>query len=99
MAMADKIIQSDFSGHALHVREIDPKDMPEFVYKQSYTRFFAVRNGNADGVIFMYLGQGDKQAPREIVAWYRKHGEFWSGCGYSFKEAIEGAQRDGWLHA
>lgn len=47
--------------------------------------------------VFMYLGKGDPRAPRQIVAWY-PNGRFWSSFGNSMKDAIEGAQKSGWLY-
>lgn len=93
-----KTIHSDFSGHALFVREIKPDKFPfnaDGSYS-NYSQFWEVRNFDANGVIFMYLGR-DKNVSREIVAWY-PNGKFWGGYGTTFKEAIEGAQKDGWLY-
>jgi len=94
----NRTIHSDFSGHTCYVSEIDAAEVPEFVDTTTYQTFYTVRNFNAQGIVFMYLGKGDKNAPKQIVAWYRKGG-FWSSYGTTLKDAIEGAQRDGWLSA
>lgn len=96
--MFSKTIHSDFSGHTLHVSSADPASIPEFENKSLYTKFYVVRNWDADGVTFFYLGKGYEQSPDQIVVWYR-NGGFWSSFGNSIKEAVEGAQRDGWLYA
>jgi hypothetical protein len=93
-----KTIHSDFSRHSLHVSEIAASDFPDFENKDGYTKFYAVRNWDAEGVTLMYLGSGLQSAPKEIVVWYKKGG-FWHSYGKTLKEAIEGAQRDGWLYA
>ena len=96
-----RIIHSDFSQHTLHVSRINADECPSFIYisnKDAYTEFYVVRNQDAGGMIFMYLGKGNKNAPKEIVAWYPR-GAFWRGYGTTIKAAIEGAQRDGWLYA
>lgn len=92
-------IQSGFSNHLLHVSEIAADKVPALENKDGFTRFYVVRNWDIEGRTFMYIGKGDPNAPREIVAWYAKSGALWSGYGKSMKEAIEGAQKDGWLYA
>lgn len=92
------VIKSKFSGHTLYINEISADDFPAFDNKDGYAKFYEVRNFDAKGVIFMYLGKGHRHARREIVAWYSK-GAFWDGYGVTFGGAIEGAQRDGWLYA
>lgn len=92
-------IRSDHSGHTLYVEEIDADSVPALESKETYTKFYVVRNFDVEGVTFMYLAKGDPKAPREIVAWYAKNGAFWSGYGLTFKTAIEGAQKDGWMYA
>lgn len=94
-----KTIHSDVSKHTLHVSEVDPANLPDLEHKSSYTKFYVVRNWDAEGVTFLYLGKGNENAPDQIVAWYRNTNSFWSGYGTTLKSAIEGAQRDGWLYA
>jgi hypothetical protein len=94
-----KTITSDVTGHTMHVSEIPAEQVPDLENKLCFTKFYAVRNWDAEGLTFMYLGKGNKDAPKEVVAWYAKHGSFWSGCGKNLKEAIEGAQRSGWMYA
>ena len=96
--MFSKTIHSDFSGHTLFVQSADPASIPEFENKSTYKQFYTVRNWDAEGHTFFYLGKGNEQAPNEIVVWYR-NGAFWTSYGNNIKEAIEGAQKDGWLYA
>lgn len=89
------------SGHTLFVKEISFDDLPDFIKNgngKTYNKFHIVKNWDDDGVVFMYLGKGNSYAPREIVVWYR-NGGFWSSYGLTIEEAINGAQRDGWMHA
>lgn len=99
MAKFSKTIHSDFSGHTMHVSEIDPDKVPALESKETYKQFYVVHNWDIEGLTFMYLAKGNPKAPREIVVWYAKTGAFWSSYGLTFKEAIEGAQKDGWLYA
>ena len=99
MAKFSTTIHSDISGHTLHVSEITPEQVPTVENKDCFKRFYAVRNFDAEGLTFMYLGKGNSDAPKEVVAWYAKNKGFWHGCGKTIKEAIEGAQKDGWLYA
>lgn len=86
------------SGHTMYIGKVEPEDMPDFEYtKDSYTKFYVVRNWDKGGVIFMYLAKGHPVAPKQVVAWYRG-GQFWPGFGSTLKEAIDGAQKDGWMH-
>lgn len=88
------------SGHRLHVSPMSAEDVAALNLRGSseYSEFYVVRNGDADGCVFFYLAKGYKTAPKEIVVWYRNK-KFWSGYGKTFKDAIDGAQRDGWMSA
>jgi hypothetical protein len=99
MEMFTRTIHSDFSGHTLFVRQIGYDEIPAHIDCQSYPTIYAVHNFDAGGVVFMYLGKGNKGAPKEIVAWYAKSGANWHSFGTSIKAAIEGAQKSGWLYA
>ena len=83
--------------------------------ESDYTDFYIARNWDKDGCTFFYLAKGfvrektevrhgelrnvpDKAAAREVHVWYWNK-KMWSGYGVSLKNAIAGAQRDGWLHA
>lgn len=96
------IIHSAVSGHTLFVKKIKREELPEVIQlsnsSNSYTDFWVVKNWAENGIVFMYLGRGNKDAPREIVVWYRG-GQFWSSYGKTIQAAIEGAQKDGWLYA
>lgn len=91
------------SRHTLHVAPISREDLPANVvasgFTDAYQKFWVVRNFDANGHVFMYLGRGAESAPKQIVAWYAKSGSFWSSYGLTFKAAIDGAQKDGWLYA
>ena len=89
------------SGHTIYISQTDREDLPSHLSKETdaYSKFYVVRNWDKDGVVFMYLGKGNKETPNEIVAWYRNTGSFWYGYGCNFKEAVEGAIKDGWLYA
>lgn len=87
------------SGHTLFIKDIDRSELPEGLDGAGeYERFYVVKNWDDSGVVFFYLGKGHKQAPRQIVAWY-PGGKFWASYGNNFQEAIDGAQRDGWMYA
>ena len=84
------------SGHTMAIFKILPGGKhPADASK--YTDFYTVRNFDESGVVFFYMAKGYKNAKSEIHIWY-PNGQMWSGFGTSFKSAIEGAQRDGWLH-
>jgi len=97
-------ITSSFSAHTFFVRQVTLEDLldmlPEAQHAtlRHYTTFYVVKNWDANGAPMLYLAKGDPRAPKQIVAWYRG-GSFWASFGETLKGAIEGAQRDGWLHA
>jgi len=96
-----KTIQAQ-SGHTLFVKSIPFKQLPEVIRKgddaKRYITFYVVKNWDDEGIIFMYLAKGYGQAPNEIVAFYPKGG-FWSSFGNTIEQAINGAQKDGWMYA
>lgn len=85
------------SGHLMAICKLDPnrQDHPGF---GRYTDYYQARNFTEEGVIFFYLAKGYEDAPNQICVWY-KNKKMWSSFGKNFKEAIDGAQRDGWLAA
>lgn len=87
------------SGHTIFVKSISKNEIPGGIDISKYDQFYVVKNFDDTGCVFMYLGKGYKEAPKEIVAWYRNTGSMWSGYGNTIKEAIDGAQKDGWLYA
>lgn len=99
IARTTRIVHSGLSGHTLFVRNISATEIPDLQYAESYTTFYEVRNFDVEGIVMLYLGKGSPQAPREIVAWYPKTRAMWNGYGLTLKDAIEDAQRDGWLYA
>lgn len=113
MRKMTRTIHSDVSHHTLYIESITKDELPASVNRENadnYTTFYVVKNFDAEGVVFFYLGKGyrhpspeyanDKSAhdPKEVVVWYG-NGAFFSGRGDTFKEAIENAQKHGWLYA
>jgi hypothetical protein len=94
-----KIIRAN-SGHTLYVKSILFGNLPKKIQNMAkrYTDFYVVKNWDNEGIIFMYLGKGCSDAPKEIVVWYH-NGGFWNGYGTNIKDAINGAQSDGWMYA
>lgn len=89
------------AGHVFFVKEIDKTHFPgthRFVGIHEYTTFYVARNGDESGGVLFYLAKGHPQRPHQIVVWYRS-GTFWRGYGRTIQEAIDHAQRDGWLYA
>lgn len=88
------------SGHTLFVRSIYKSDLPKGMdHVADFETFYVVKNFGEEGKTFMYLGKGHRQAPNQIVVWYANGLGFWSSYGKNIKDAIEGAQKDGWLYA
>lgn len=87
------------SRHTLFIDEDKSGVARSLVNGDKYTKFYVVKNWDANGVIFFYMAKGHKDAPGQYVIWYAKTGAFWSGYGSTMKEAIDGAQKDGWLYA
>jgi hypothetical protein len=97
------------SGHYLHIEKVSPafaqaSKHPADVAR--YTDFYVVRNWDSTGVVFFYMAKGWHRVgepalgkgAKEIHVWY-KNKHMWTGYGKNMKDAIEGAQRDGWMHA
>jgi hypothetical protein len=99
--MTMKAIQAQ-SGHTLYVEEIEFDELPHLVrqseYAEGFQKFYVVKNWDKDGVVFFYLAKLGRMSKTEICAFY-KNGKFWSGYGKTFEDAINGAQRDGWMYA
>lgn len=108
-----RTIRSDVSHHTLHISSISREELRTHIPAKeadNYTSFYIVRNFDEHGVTFFYLGKGyqhpdperkdDRRAhdPKEVVVWYG-NGAFFTGRGNTFKEAIENAQKHGWLYA
>jgi hypothetical protein len=94
-----KTLKTSHSGHTLFVMSVTMDYLPEHAQNaERFTRFYVVKNWDIKGVTFMYLGKGHAEAPDQIVAWY-PNGKMWSGYGKNIADAIEGAQKDGWLYA
>lgn len=94
------------SGHTLSVDVISQEefgDMDMDCNPYDYTKFYTVRNFDMNGKIMFYMAKGynkaDKAAQKEVHVWYPKSKEMWNSFGNTFKEAIDGAQKDGWLYA
>ena len=84
------------SGHSIAIFAVDGTDGHPGGGK--FTNLYVAKNFDADGVTFFYLGRGHIDAPNQICVWY-KNKKMWSSFGNNFQEAIDGAQRDGWLAA
>ena len=89
------------SGHTLFVEKIDRSELPPAVlannYSEGFETFYSVKNWDKDGMTFFYLAK-DGNSSKEICAFYPKGG-FWSSFGRTIIDAINGAQRDGWMYA
>ena len=89
------------SGHILFVEKINRSELPPAVlannYSEGFNSFYSVKNRSKNGAVFFYLAE-DGTAPDEICAFYPKGG-FWPPFGKNFLDAINGAQRDGWMYA
>lgn len=86
------------SGHTLFVEDVKFSELPEAVQKFEYiegkSAYKVVKNWNKDGVVFMYIAKSKGQ----WLVWYRGGG-FWSGYGKTIEEAINEAQKSGWMYA
>lgn len=103
-------VQSEISGHRLYVEPCDRSALPEGHEGENYTTYYTVKNHDADGVVFFYLGKGyrhpspeyanDHKAhdPHEIVAIF-PNGKLARGSARTFAEGCHMAQRLGWLCA
>lgn len=69
-------------------------ELPESEYKENYKKFYTVK---LYGRIALWLAKGMEGCEREIVAFY-PNGEFWSGYGTNFPDAIENALKDAWRY-
>ena len=97
-----KIIFAKRTGHTLHVSPIDRAALPAHVeaqYADKYTKFYVVKNWDANGVVFFYLAKGHADAPNQICGFFAKTGKFWSSYGKTLEAAIDGMQADGWMYA
>ena len=83
------------SGHTIAIFRVLKSEHPA---GSAYSHFYVAKNFDEEGVTFFYLAKGYKDAPNQIMVWY-KNKRMWTGFGNNLEEAINGAQRDGWLHA
>lgn len=92
-----KTIQAQ-SGHTLFVEDVKFEDLPENVKQFEYivgkSAYKIIKNWDKDGVVFMYMAK----SRGEWLVWYCGGG-FWSSFGKTIEEAIDGAQKDGWMYA
>lgn len=88
------------SGHSMCVSVVKRENLPSTLAKETseYERFWAVQNWEEGGHVFFYLGKGHKLAPQQVCGFWPKGG-FWNSYGDTFKTAIDGMQKDGWLSA
>ena len=88
------------SGHTIFVKDIKREDLPAHIkHADGYTHYYVAKNADDKGCEFFYIARGFVGSPREYHVWYAKTGAFWSCYGKSLQDAIDGAQRDGWLYA
>lgn len=83
------------SGHTMCLVKIE--SLPMVDNHEDYSKIYEVRNFDKKGVVFMYVCTGYKAAKKEVHVFY-PNGCMWSGFGKSIAEAINGAQKDGWLY-
>lgn len=98
----NKIIHAQ-SGHTLFVESAElsalPENVQDFRFIENYQKHYVVRNCDSAGVVFFYIAAEPIASKKhEFVVWY-SNGGFWSGFGRNITEAINGAQRDGWMYA
>ena len=91
------------AGHTIFVKKVD-RFPGHPASPANYASFYQATNFDADGAVFFYLAKGfydpktGVKAPKEVHVWY-PNGVMWASFGKSFQDAIDGAQRDGWLAA
>jgi len=89
------------SGHTLFIEKIKAGEQGHPAPADSYENFYVVKNGDAAGVIFMYLATGytapHVKSCKEVHVFYR-NGQMWTSMGKNFQTAIDGAQKDGWMY-
>lgn len=87
------------SGHTLFLDALDVVSAANVTgdLAPKYKNVYAVKNFDAGGVVFFYICTGYKDAPKEVHVFYGNK-KMWSGFGKNIQEAIDGAQRDGWLY-
>lgn len=96
------------SGHSIAIFSYDKLFEASKLFHEhpaddrKYSHFYVAKNFDENGASFFYLAKGyhdgNTKASNEIHVWYRNK-KMWSGFGNNFEDAINGAQRDGWLHA
>ena len=100
------------SFHTIHVSPITEEEflalgLTTLGSQDKYTNYYVARNWDKTGCVFFYLAKGyhaphigkSPKIMREIHVWYPNSKKMWTSMGYTFEEAINGAQRDGWLYA
>jgi hypothetical protein len=98
--MYTKTFHAPRTGHTLFVEAIDAGELPAHLEEtENFTKFYRVRNWDAEGVVFFYLGKGLPSAPGQVCGWFRHSGKFWSSYGNNIQEAVDGMQHDGWMYA
>lgn len=98
------IIQAS-TGHQLYIENLGniiPTDGLESA--DSFSKFWVVKNFDANGPVMMYLGSGykgmtsRKSESKQIVCWYKTSKKMSSGYGMTIKTAIEDAIKQAWLY-
>ncbi len=93
------------SGHKMTLHKMTADEfagigLNNFV-PERYASFYNVRHDNTDWKTVFYIARwkARRKSSSEWHVWYRNSKEMWSSYGGTIQEAIDGAQRDGWLHA
>jgi len=91
------------SGHTLFLDSMDIVEAANAISAVAgdYRNVYAVKNWDAEGVVFFYVctGYTDEAGKtyNEVHVFYG-NGQMWHSSGKNIQEAIDGAQRDGWLY-
>ena len=89
-----KLTYTAASGHTLRLVEVK---QPDFI-TCGYNHVYEVRNWDVEGVPFFYLCTGYEGFKfKEVHVWYM-NGQMWHSFATNIQNAIDGAQRDGWLY-
>lgn len=88
------------TGHSLHLAPVTEEDFAALGLEDfgvgAYTSFYIAHNWDAEGIVFFYLA---KHENGQVHVWYRTTKKMWTSYGKTFKAAVGGAQKDGWLYA
>lgn len=92
------------SGHTLYLDSMDVVAAANAIGKDAanYRNVYAAKNWDREGKTFFFIctGYTDERGKtyNEVHVFYA-NGAMWYSSGANIQEAIDGAQRDGWLYA